>query len=160
MFFHFVIRHQVQSRIVSSVLQWLQRLECIIIGPGLGRDDMLINSTCIEILQSISKSPNSSDSPLPIIVDGDGINLFIQMKDYHTKYKSSSLIFTPNAMEFRRLWQTFISNTNAPDFDVAFEEDAHARHDADPAGIILPLSHPAVKDTSTLATAYVQYNNT
>lgn len=44
-----------KDKVLAEVGKWLQRFDCIVIGPGLGRDPILLvhsmgNSQCIEIL--------------------------------------------------------------------------------------------------------------
>jgi NAD(P)H-hydrate epimerase len=47
----------------SEVLEGLDRFHCLVIGPGLGRDD----STALSVRNTVTRAP------VPVVVDGDGL---------------------------------------------------------------------------------------
>jgi len=81
----------------------LRRMHSIVLGPGLGRNDMTMHqvSTIIE---------NAKRLKVPMVMDGDALWLLAQeqyrgiLKDIEHR----NVILTPNAMEFRRLWMNHI----------------------------------------------------
>eukprot|EP01083_Nonionella_stella_P297766 1010955_1 len=83
--------------------QSLPRMHSIIAGPGLGRNENIMQSTSSIITQSLKHK-------IPMVLDGDALWLLSQVK-YRDVLKAnihSNVILTPNAMEFRRLWINYI----------------------------------------------------
>ncbi|XP_034829800.1 ATP-dependent (S)-NAD(P)H-hydrate dehydratase [Maniola hyperantus] len=80
---------------INEISPWLERLHVIVIGPGLGRDDKILNvaSELIKIIEN---------KRIPLIIDADGLYLITEklelLKDF-----SSPVILTPNKIEFERL---------------------------------------------------------
>ncbi|XP_008562709.1 PREDICTED: ATP-dependent (S)-NAD(P)H-hydrate dehydratase isoform X2 [Galeopterus variegatus] len=79
---------------VHEVEKWLPRLHVLVIGPGLGRDDTLLEN--VKGILEASKARG-----IPIVVDADGLWLVTQQPALIQGYKNA--VLTPNHMEFGRL---------------------------------------------------------
>uniref|UniRef100_A0A8D2L5K2 ATP-dependent (S)-NAD(P)H-hydrate dehydratase n=1 Tax=Varanus komodoensis TaxID=61221 RepID=A0A8D2L5K2_VARKO len=84
---------------VHEVEKWLPRLHSVVIGPGLGRDDRLLENAKGIIEKSKLKG-------IPIIIDADGLWLIAQQPSLIQGYPRA--ILTPNAMEFSRLYEAML----------------------------------------------------
>lgn len=95
----------------SQLSEWLGRMHAVVIGPGLGRDNKLLNT----IKEYIGKV-RALD--LPLVIDADGLWLLLSDPGLVRGY--SKAILTPNAIEFARLQETVlgIRKTDASVFDV------------------------------------------
>ncbi|XP_043852627.1 ATP-dependent (S)-NAD(P)H-hydrate dehydratase isoform X2 [Dromiciops gliroides] len=81
---------------VHEVEKWLPRLHTIVIGPGLGRDDALLENAKGIIEKSKAKG-------IPVVIDADGLWLIAQQPSLIQGYQRA--ILTPNYMEFSRLYE-------------------------------------------------------
>jgi len=72
----------------------LPRLHVLVIGPGLGRDQ-LMQDTCAEVIAAARKQN------IPFVLDADGLNLARTKPELVQGYKEC--ILTPNVVEFGRL---------------------------------------------------------
>lgn len=88
---------------VAEIAPWLNRLHCLVIGPGLGRDKNTLN-TVTELIQTC-KALN-----MPLVIDADGLFLITQNPKIIEEHKN--VILTPNVMEYRNL---FAENGNLYD---------------------------------------------
>mmetsp|Transcript_65390 Transcript_65390/g.80049 ORF Transcript_65390/g.80049 Transcript_65390/m.80049 type:complete len:382 (-) Transcript_65390:16-1161(-) len=83
----------------------LKRFSAVVCGPGLGRNDGMLESVS-KIIINVLKEGN------PLVLDGDALYLISlpKYRDIISKYgsKGYNVILTPNAMEFRRLWINYI----------------------------------------------------
>lgn len=132
----------------------ISRMDCVVIGNGLGLDEEILGATakCFSALRS---------KGLPVVVDGDGVTLVSRQLDLIKNYPRA--IITPNAMEFRRLWEAAFKGTAAPHFDLEFDQEskrrlkaaemtgAEAKESAAAGFVSFELSHPLVRDTAALA---------
>ncbi|XP_064359999.1 ATP-dependent (S)-NAD(P)H-hydrate dehydratase isoform X2 [Dromaius novaehollandiae] len=84
---------------VHEVEKWLPRLHSVVIGPGLGRDDTLLENAKGIIEKSKIKG-------IPIIIDADGLWLISQQPSLIQGYQRA--ILTPNYMEFSRLYEAML----------------------------------------------------
>ncbi|KAM6446514.1 ATP-dependent (S)-NAD(P)H-hydrate dehydratase [Liasis olivaceus] len=84
---------------VREVESWLPRLHSVVIGPGLGRDDVLLEHAKGIIEKSKVKG-------IPIVIDADGLWLIAQQPSLIQGYPRA--ILTPNAMEFSRLYEAML----------------------------------------------------
>ncbi|XP_054831084.1 ATP-dependent (S)-NAD(P)H-hydrate dehydratase isoform X2 [Eublepharis macularius] len=84
---------------VHEVEKWLPRLHSVVIGPGLGRDDVLLENAKGIIEKSKVKG-------IPIVIDADGLWLITQQPSLIQGYARA--ILTPNAMEFSRLYEAML----------------------------------------------------
>jgi len=80
--------------IVSEISSWASRLHVLIVGPGLGRDK-LIHETTNAIIRAVR------DIKIPLVIDADG--LWAVENDPSLVQDYPLAILTPNANEFKRL---------------------------------------------------------
>ncbi|KAL9274310.1 ATP-dependent (S)-NAD(P)H-hydrate dehydratase-like protein, partial [Drosera capensis] len=52
----------VSTRVLAEVIKWMERFECIVIGPGLGRDPFLMD--CVSEIMRHARQLN-----IPIVID-------------------------------------------------------------------------------------------
>lgn len=82
---------------VEEIEKWLPRLHGLVVGPGLGRDDLLLR-TAKEVIE------RSKARDIPIVIDADGLWLVSQQPSVIQGYQKG--ILTPNFMEFTRLYES------------------------------------------------------
>ncbi|KAI4369617.1 hypothetical protein MLD38_018040 [Melastoma candidum] len=99
----------VSSKMLTEVGKWMERFDCLVVGPGLGRDPFLLD--CISEILKLARQSN-----IPIVVDGDGLFLVTNCLDLVRGYPLA--ILTPNINEYKRLVQQVL-NCEVSD------EDAH-----------------------------------
>jgi len=75
----------------------LDRCDCIVIGPGLGRDPVTL-----ELVGRVIEL--TARRGLPTVVDGDGLFLLAQSPALVRGHPCC--VLTPNAVEFKRLWDS------------------------------------------------------
>ncbi|KAK9449003.1 H-hydrate dehydratase [Limtongia smithiae] len=80
--------------IIPRILAFLPRLHVVVIGPGLGRDE-----TMLEIVRAVIHRAKELD--LHIVIDADGLFLVQNSPDVISGYKKA--VLTPNVIEFQRL---------------------------------------------------------
>lgn len=78
----------------SEVESWFSRLDCLVVGPGLGRDPLLLD-TAKAVIQKARRNG------LPLVLDGDGLFLVAREPELIIGY--NRCVLTPNLNEFRRL---------------------------------------------------------
>lgn len=88
--------------------QLVQKVDCLVIGPGLGRD-----ASVLRFVERIIKEAISQHCRM--VIDGDGLFLLTQRPTLLQNYKH--VVLTPNAMEFRRLWNA-LTDQGPPSFDI------------------------------------------
>ncbi|XP_053733041.1 ATP-dependent (S)-NAD(P)H-hydrate dehydratase isoform X2 [Synchiropus splendidus] len=81
---------------VEEIEKWLPRLHGLVVGPGLGRDDLLLKAAKEVIEKSKARD-------IPIVIDADGLWLVTQQPSVIQGYQKG--ILTPNFMEFTRLYE-------------------------------------------------------
>ncbi|XP_058479142.1 ATP-dependent (S)-NAD(P)H-hydrate dehydratase isoform X2 [Solea solea] len=81
---------------VEEIEKWLPRLHGLVVGPGLGREDLLLK-TAKEVIEK------SKTRDIPIVIDADGLWLVTQQPSVIQGYQKG--ILTPNYMEFTRLYE-------------------------------------------------------
>uniref|UniRef100_A0A8C0Q5W4 ATP-dependent NAD(P)H-hydrate dehydratase n=1 Tax=Canis lupus familiaris TaxID=9615 RepID=A0A8C0Q5W4_CANLF len=79
---------------VHDVEEWLPRLHALVVGPGLGRDNILL-----ENVKGILEASKARD--IPVIIDADGLWLIAQHPALIQSYQKA--VLTPNHVEFNRL---------------------------------------------------------
>ncbi|KAF7503603.1 hypothetical protein GJ744_003586 [Endocarpon pusillum] len=84
------------EEMTSPILALLPRLHVLVIGPGLGRDDITLKQVA-----AIIKAARSHDPPVPLVLDADGLFLINSDPDLIKGYKEC--ILTPNVIEFARI---------------------------------------------------------
>lgn len=83
----------------------LRNIHVIVIGPGLGRDEMILN-TIKNIIKYILEELNGK---IPIILDADGLFLLSKDKEVQEllmRFPEGRIILTPNVVEFKRLYDS------------------------------------------------------
>ncbi|PKA56270.1 ATP-dependent (S)-NAD(P)H-hydrate dehydratase [Apostasia shenzhenica] len=84
----------VSTKVLGEVMKWMERFDCIVIGPGLGRDPLILD--CVsEIIK------HARELQIPIIIDGDG--LFLVTTNLDLVKGNNFAILTPNVNEYKRL---------------------------------------------------------
>lgn len=84
----------VAAKVLAEVKKWMERFDCIVVGPGLGRDPFLLN--CVSDIMTQAR-----EAKIPTVIDGDGLFLVTNNLDL---IKGNSLaILTPNVNEYKRL---------------------------------------------------------
>jgi ATP-dependent NAD(P)H-hydrate dehydratase len=89
---------------VHAVEPWLDRMHCLIVGPGLGRCPIVMEATAKIIERAKSKR-------LALVVDADALFLLTQYKDLIAGY--TEVVLTPNAVEYQRLVEQKVDLTGA-----------------------------------------------
>lgn len=82
------------ERARNDVASWFNRLDCLVVGPGIGRDPL--NLECSHAVIDAARHQE-----LPLVLDADG--LYIVTKAPELIQDSSSVVLTPNINELRRL---------------------------------------------------------
>ncbi|XP_069746518.1 ATP-dependent (S)-NAD(P)H-hydrate dehydratase isoform X2 [Narcine bancroftii] len=98
-----IIVHPVLDRntAVEEVQKWIPALHAMVIGPGLGRDQKVLQSTK-EIIQKCKARG------MPIVIDADGLWVVVQDPSVIQGYTKG--ILTPNVVEFGRLYQAVLQD--------------------------------------------------
>lgn len=78
----------------ENVLGMLSRLHVVVIGPGLGRDE-LMQETCARLLAA------AREKGIPVVLDADGLQLAQNRPELVQDW--DEVILTPNVVEFGRL---------------------------------------------------------
>lgn len=84
----------VSAKVLGEVKKWMERFDCIVVGPGLGRDPFLLN--CVGDIMR-----HARDAKIPTVIDGDG--LFLVTNNLDLVKGNSLAILTPNVNEYKRL---------------------------------------------------------
>lgn len=87
---------QISKKILSEFDKWMERFDCLVIGPGLGRDPFLLE--CVSKIMIHARQSN-----VPMVVDGDGLFLVTNCIDIVSGYPLA--VLTPNVNEYKRLVQ-------------------------------------------------------
>jgi ATP-dependent NAD(P)H-hydrate dehydratase len=82
------------SDVVTKVEGLLSRIHVVVVGPGLGRDRVLLE-TASKIIESVRSQKK------PLVIDADGLYLIQHNLDLIRGY--SECVLTPNVVEFERL---------------------------------------------------------
>jgi hydroxyethylthiazole kinase-like uncharacterized protein yjeF len=109
------------ERLVDDIEQWSAKLDVQVLGPGLGKDELISQTVGAWIVKQSHKGEGSGSSgatekekqqPTPLVIDGDGIHVFQHSTagraTTHASAFNAHVVLTPNAAEFRRLWQHFV----------------------------------------------------
>ncbi|RAL44287.1 hypothetical protein DM860_015647 [Cuscuta australis] len=87
-------RSSVSAKVMAEVDKWMDRFDCLVVGPGLGRDPFLLE--CVSNIIRHARKCN-----LPMVIDGDGLFLVTQCLDLVRGYPLA--VLTPNVNEYKRL---------------------------------------------------------
>lgn len=93
-------KDHISRRVVAEVDKWMERFDCLVVGPGLGRDPFLLD--CVSEIIKQARQSN-----VPIIIDGDGLFLVTNNLGLVSGYPLA--ILTPNVNEYKRLVQKVLN---------------------------------------------------
>ncbi|KAJ3287333.1 hypothetical protein HK104_008649, partial [Borealophlyctis nickersoniae] len=82
------------DRIVERVTGMFPRLHVLVVGPGLSRDEIMLETTKRILVKARERD-------MPVVIDADG--LFLVQNDPSIVKGFHSAVLTPNANEFKRL---------------------------------------------------------
>ncbi|EME26773.1 carbohydrate kinase family isoform 2 [Galdieria sulphuraria] len=85
--------------LARQVAEWLTSLHCVVVGPGLGRNPLILE-TVAYVIEEVTKRH------IPLVIDADGLYL-LSVKPELLKNATSPVILTPNHVEFNRLTRAF-----------------------------------------------------
>ncbi|KAF4378869.1 hypothetical protein G4B88_008339 [Cannabis sativa] len=89
-------KKSISDKVLAEVDKWMERFDCLVVGPGLGRDPFLLD--CVSEIMKHARQSN-----VPIVVDGDGLFLVTNCLDLVSGYPLA--VLTPNVNEYKRLVQ-------------------------------------------------------
>lgn len=107
-----IITKIIEEKILPKIMKLLSRIDLVIVGPGFGRDKLMLSALKRIILEI--KVLN-----IPIILDADSLFLLSINPDIIANY--SKAILTPNVIEFDRLCQFYKLENDLQDFDKLLE---------------------------------------
>ncbi|DBB02509.1 hypothetical protein WJX82_002911 [Trebouxia sp. C0006] len=87
-------KQKIFDKSLGAIKHWLERFDTIIIGPGLGRDEM-VHHVVIEAIKWMRENNKH------MVLDADGLYIVTKNLDLIKGYKNA--ILTPNKAEFGRL---------------------------------------------------------
>ncbi|KAL3505868.1 hypothetical protein ACH5RR_031250 [Cinchona calisaya] len=93
-------RGSISAKVIEEVDKWMERFDCLVIGPGLGRDPFLLD--CVSKVMRHARESN-----VPIVIDGDGLFLVTNSLDLVRDYPLA--VLTPNVNEYKRLVQKVLN---------------------------------------------------
>lgn len=91
--------------VLEEIDSWLPRFHCVVIGPGLGRNQSMLGR--ISIVIDKCKVNN-----IPLVIDADGLWHLTNNPNVIKGYKKA--VLTPNAMEFSRLVHSVLKKGAVP----------------------------------------------
>ncbi|XP_016197424.1 ATP-dependent (S)-NAD(P)H-hydrate dehydratase isoform X1 [Arachis ipaensis] len=91
----------ISRKVLAEVDKWMERFDCLVIGPGLGRDPFLLD--CVSEIMRHARQTN-----VPIVIDGDGLFLVTNNIDLVSGYGLA--VLTPNVNEYKRLVEKVLSS--------------------------------------------------
>jgi ATP-dependent NAD(P)H-hydrate dehydratase len=127
-------RDELLARGVEEVCAWLPRLDALVVGPGLGRDEAVLWAA-ERVVRPARCAPrdappyaSASDAAaqvraalqrsLPVVLDGDGLFLVQRDPTLLQGADATRVVLTPNVNEFRRLRDVLnIGTPGAPPLD-------------------------------------------
>jgi len=92
------------SEISSQFSRWIDAFGCVVFGPGLGRNPLMIDT--IKPLMHMVR-----DKGIPMVLDADA--LWIVNQDPSLVIGCSNIVLTPNVVEYRRLSESLTGSTHA-----------------------------------------------
>lgn len=95
---------------VAEIKKWLPRMHSLVIGPGLGRDQNLLDN-----VKGVIMAARELD--LPMVIDADGVYLLTQSPELIRDYRLA--ILTPNVVEFKHLFKSVVGSDVNPEEPVA-----------------------------------------
>ncbi|KAJ4954720.1 hypothetical protein NE237_011503 [Protea cynaroides] len=93
-------KRSISAKVLAEVSKWMERFDCLVVGPGLGRDPFLLD--CVSEIMKLARK-----SQIPIVIDGDGLFLVTNNLDLVSGYRLA--VLTPNVNEYKRLVQKVLN---------------------------------------------------
>jgi len=90
---------ETSRHLANQVAEWLSSLHSVVIGPGLGRNPLILETVAC-IIEEVTKRQ------IPVVIDADGLYL-VSIKPHMLENVASTVILTPNVVEFNRLTRAF-----------------------------------------------------
>ncbi|RMZ85186.1 hypothetical protein DV738_g239, partial [Chaetothyriales sp. CBS 135597] len=84
------------EELAQPILDMLPRLHVLVIGPGLGRDEITLKQ-----VKAVIQAARRREPPVPMVLDAEALWLIQQEPDIINGYREC--ILTPNVVEFGRL---------------------------------------------------------
>lgn len=84
----------ISDTVMPKVAGLIARINVAIIGPGLGRDELMLRVIRLVIAELRNRE-------IPMVIDADG--LFLVSQDPHIVKGAKNVILTPNVVEFKRI---------------------------------------------------------
>ncbi|XP_051128079.1 ATP-dependent (S)-NAD(P)H-hydrate dehydratase [Andrographis paniculata] len=94
-------KKSISAKVIEEIDKWMERFDCLIIGPGLGRDPFLLD--CVSNIMKHARESN-----VPMVIDGDGLFLVTNALDLVSDYPLA--VLTPNVNEYKRLVQKVLQS--------------------------------------------------
>ncbi|MCD7468842.1 hypothetical protein HAX54_007350 [Datura stramonium] len=94
-------KSSISAKVIAEVEKWMERFDCLVVGPGLGRDPFLLD--CVSNIMKHARECN-----VPIVIDGDGLYLVTNCLDLVSGYPLA--VLTPNVNEYKRLVQKVLNS--------------------------------------------------
>jgi ATP-dependent NAD(P)H-hydrate dehydratase len=91
------------KKYTSKISQLLQKMDVVVLGPGLGRDDE-------EIQLALNTIQTCKNLNKPMVIDADGLYVITTNISILNNYPEPGVILTPNKREATRLMQSIKSN--------------------------------------------------
>ena len=95
---------RIVSEISSQFRRWIDAFGCVVFGPGLGRSPFIIDT--VKPLMRMVR-----DKGIPMVLDADA--LWIVNQDPSLVIGCSTIVLTPNVVEYRRLSESLTGSTNS-----------------------------------------------
>uniref|UniRef100_A0A8D1VQ21 ATP-dependent (S)-NAD(P)H-hydrate dehydratase n=1 Tax=Sus scrofa TaxID=9823 RepID=A0A8D1VQ21_PIG len=96
-----IVHPVLDSPDARAVGEWLPRLHALVVGPGLGRDHVLLEN--VKGILEASKARG-----VPVVIDADGLWLIAQEPALVQGYQKA--VLTPNHVEFSRLSEAVLGD--------------------------------------------------
>lgn len=94
-------KESVSSKVLTEVGRWMERFDCLVVGPGLGRDPFLLD--CVSEIMKLARRSN-----VPLVIDADGLFLVTNSMDLIRGYPLA--VLTPNVNEYKRLVEKILKS--------------------------------------------------
>ncbi|KAI0993142.1 ATP-dependent (S)-NAD(P)H-hydrate dehydratase [Podosphaera aphanis] len=101
------------TQVARSIIKMLPRFHVLVIGPGLGRDQMMLD-TCVHVIDAMR------ESQVPLVLDADGL-ILVQTRP-KLVHGYTECILTPNVVEFARLCESQGINSSQVDKGTSVEK--------------------------------------
>lgn len=95
-----------RERSVQNIEAWLHKFDCVVVGPGLGRDPAIIDTVSV-LIERIR------ERKIPMVIDADG--LWIVKDNVDLVKGCNQVVLTPNVVEYTRLADVLGVDSNSDD---------------------------------------------